>query len=108
MTPLHYPTRGHVLVCTGPNCASRGSRELFDRLWLRFEREQLAYYRSGGAIRLTECGCLGACSYGPAVACYANGREAWYAGMDEGRVVALARAVQDGRELPSEGRYDGG
>ena len=108
MTPIHYPTRGHVLVCTGPSCAGRGARELFDRLWLRFERDRLAYYRTGGSIRLTECGCLGACSYGPSVVCYGNGAEAWYAGMDEERVVELARALQAGGELPVAGRYDGG
>ena len=108
MTPQRYPTKGHLLVCTGPSCTARGSRALFDRLWVRFEHERLAYYRSGGSIRLTESGCLGACSYGPSVACYSGGSEAWYAGMDEQRIVALARAVQDGGELPAEGRYDDG
>ena len=106
--PQHYPTRGHLLVCTGPSCAARGARELFERLWLRLELEQLAYYRSGGSIRLTECGCLGACSYGPSVTCYTAGGEAWYAGMDEELTVGIARAIQAGDELPAEGRYDDG
>ena len=105
--PAFFPTRAHVLVCTGPSCSGRGSRGLFATLWRRFERERLAYY-AGGSLRLTECGCLGACSFGPNLVCYVDGSEAWYAGMDEEQTMELARSLRDRTPLPEHGRYDDG
>jgi len=118
--PLFFETRAHLMVCTGKRCRERGSAALFERLWSAMEREGLAYYARGGAVRLTESGCLGACSHGPNATCYFAasyfaasddaGRpkldQAWYADMDGPRLLELARALNDGAELPARGRYD--
>ncbi|MBK8173425.1 MAG: (2Fe-2S) ferredoxin domain-containing protein [Sandaracinaceae bacterium] len=108
--PLYFPTRVHLLVCTGPSCTRVGSRELFARVWKRLEDENIAYYSSGGNVRLTETGCLGACSFGPNMTCYytENGalREAWYSSLDEDSFMNVARALQQGRPAPVEHRYD--
>lgn len=110
--PRLFPTHGHVLVCTGPSCGARGARALFAELWAALERERLAYYTSGGRVRLTESGCLGACAHGPNLAVYrrdAGGalEEAWYAGVDAASARAIAHAVQARTTLPTAGRYDG-
>lgn len=110
--PGWYPTRAHLLVCTGPNCGPRGAQTLFPWAWEALEREGLAYYRKGGSLRLTACGCLGGCSYGPIVACYRRDgdrlQEAWYAGVTPESFLALARALHRGEPLPDRGRYDPG
>jgi (2Fe-2S) ferredoxin len=102
------------MICVDERCAARGSRVLFGRVWRGLESEGLAYYKSGGNLRLTHSGCLGACQFGPAVTCYFRQgdalREAWYHDMNEARTIALARALHsdrgDGTALPKEGRYD--
>lgn len=108
--PLFFPTRVHLLLCTGPTCARQGARDLFARTWIRLEEEKLAYYTKGGTVRLTETGCLGACTFGPNMTCYytANGamKEAWYSHLDEEHCVAIARALQAGTEPPDDRRYD--
>ncbi len=107
--PRFFPTRGHLLLCTGPTCTGLGARRLFAALWRRLEAEHLAYYKRGGSIRLTESGCLGACGFGPTLACYARRgdrlEEAWYARADEARALAVARAVHEDRPLPEDDRY---
>jgi (2Fe-2S) ferredoxin len=107
---MFFQTNAHVLICVDDRCAARGSRVLFQSVWRGLEVESLAYYKSGGNLRLSHSGCLGACSFGPTVTCYFKRdgelREAWYHGMDHPRTMSLARALHGGLELPREGRYD--
>ena len=109
--PRYFPTAGHLMVCQGQSCLARNSRLLYQALWQALDREYLAYYKPGGQVRLTESGCLGACSYGPTMCVYrtpssgAGLEQGWYAGMDFPAALALARAVQVGAELPQAGRY---
>lgn len=108
--PLFFETRAHLLLCTGPSCRRVGSAELFAHATAALEAHGLAYYASGGSLRFTESGCLGACASGPTVAAYyADGAtlaQAWYAGMDREELLALAQALHDGAALPVEGRFD--
>jgi (2Fe-2S) ferredoxin len=88
----------HLLVCVGPRCSSRGAREAFDEVWDQMDRERLAYYRTGGSVRLTESGCLGACDLGPTVACYQRRpdeliEQKWFVRMSVARIMELARSV---------------
>lgn len=111
MTPLFFATRAHLLVCVGPQCSKRGSRELLGRATAHLEAQKLAYYKEGGTLRLTATGCLGACAHGPNLTAYygdENGqlREAWYAGVDDARLKSIAEALHAGTEPPAEGRYD--
>lgn len=108
-TPLYFRTTGHLLICQNTNCKARGSDLLYRAVWNALEQEKLAYYKTGGSLRLTESGCLGACSFGPVMACYRtrNGvmEEAWYAAVDVPLAKQVAQAIHDEAELPSEGRY---
>jgi (2Fe-2S) ferredoxin len=108
--PTFFKTNAHLMICTGPSCETKGSRLLFQAVWNSLERQELMYYTTGGNLRLTESGCLGACQFGPTVTCYFKHenhlREAWYAGMDYPRTVTLARALHENLEPPTEGRYD--
>jgi (2Fe-2S) ferredoxin len=108
--PLFFQTRGHLLVCTGPRCASRSAAKLLAEAWSTLEARQLAYYKAGGTVRLTASGCQGACEHGPNAIVYftdASGtlQESWYAGVDLARLLAIAEAVHEGRPLPEEARY---
>lgn len=108
-SPHFFETRAHLLVCTGPKCARRDARRLFDSLWQRLERERIAYY-AGGSVRLTESGCLGACSFGPNVCTYVKVEsgsleEAWYFEQTAESVLEIARSVQRGEPLPRARRY---
>lgn len=74
------------------------------------EERRIAYYKTGGSVRLTESGCLGACSYGPTLAVYyddGSGRLAqrWYVDVDVARLVRVATAAHEQSELPEEGRF---
>jgi (2Fe-2S) ferredoxin len=68
------------------------------------------YYTSNGTLRYTTSGCLGACSYGPILACYRQTphglEQAWYAGVTLPLALEVAQAVQEGFPLPSQGRFD--
>jgi (2Fe-2S) ferredoxin len=87
-------TTPHLLVCTGPNCAARGAGALFSNVWTALEREGLAYYKTGGSVRCTASGCLGACAEGPTVAAYpAQGEPQWWVGMNLDATVALANEL---------------
>lgn len=97
-------------MCTGPRCARRGGARLFAEAWHTLETRHLAYYKSGGTVRLTESGCQGACDHGPNAIVYFTDtsgtlQEAWYAGVDHERLVDLAEAVHGDLPLPGEGRY---
>lgn len=108
--PLFFPTRAHLLVCTGPRCSRAGSRRLVDEATVELERRHVAYYKTGGTVRLSEASCLGACAHGPTVVAYFGAphgglAEAWYVGMDTRRVVRLAEALHRGEPAPSENRF---
>ncbi|SMB89309.1 (2Fe-2S) ferredoxin domain-containing protein [Deinococcus hopiensis] len=109
MPPKYFSTRGHLLVCQGPNCQARGSVLLQKALWNHLERSSLAYYKRGGSVRLTESGCLGACSFGPTLCVYRhrNGalEEGWYAAVDFPLAVQIAGALHEEAALPGEGKY---
>lgn len=112
MKPVFHRTRAHLLACTGASCRARGADLVFRALWNGLERENLAYYSRGGNLRLTESGCLGACHFGPTLACYRrleDGRmdEAWYATVDPALALRVARALHAGEDPPNERRYDG-
>ncbi len=109
--PHFFPTRGHLLICTGPTCGERG-RNLYREVCIRLEETGLAYWKRGGSVRITESGCLGACEYGPTIACYASASEtrpaeqAWYFNADMRLAEAIARSVHESIEFPSESRFD--
>jgi len=107
--PPYFPTRGHLLVCTGPRCSRAGSQRLFRDATDLLERRRLAYYKDGGTVRLSEAGCLGACGHGPTLACYRGSvqlEQAWYFAADLALVTKVAEAVQSESALPRERRYD--
>lgn len=107
--PPYFPTRGHLLLCTGPRCSRAGSQRLFREAEGQLERRRLAYYKEGGAVRLSEAGCLGACGHGPTLACYRGSvqlEQAWYCAADLLLVMRVAQSVQDETPLPAERRYD--
>jgi (2Fe-2S) ferredoxin len=77
---------------------------MFQAVWDALDQEKIAYYRTGGSIRLTETGCLGACDYGPTIACYTakfDGpqnlepalKQTWRVNMTAEKIVELARAI---------------
>ena len=109
MPARYFKTNGHLLVCQGQNCQARGSVLLHKALWNHLERQSLAYYKTGGTVRLTESGCLGACSFGPALCVYRQQEdrleEGWYAAVDFPLATRIAQAVQDGAALPTERKY---
>jgi (2Fe-2S) ferredoxin len=108
--PTFFATQAHIQICTSSHCATRGAKPLFQAVWKGLVTEKLAYYTKGGNLRLTQSGCLGACDFGPTLACYFRREQqldqAWYFGMDYPRTMQLARALHGGLELPSEGRFD--
>ena len=75
----------HILVCTGPRCAFRGSGTLLSRLKARLGETGLS-----GRCLVTSTGCLFPCNQGPLIALYP--RNAWYIVPDE---HALGRIVED-------------
>ena len=112
MTPPYFRTTAHLLVCQHVNCKARGSDLLYKALWNALDTSRLAYYKTGGSVRLTESGCLGACSYGPVICVYRQGagevlglEEGWYAAADVPLALRVARAAHEGAELPTERRY---
>jgi (2Fe-2S) ferredoxin len=108
--PIFFQTQAHLQICTSSHCAARGAKPLFQAVWKGLVEEKLAYYSKGGNLRLTSSGCLGACDFGPTVACYfKNGNhleQAWYHSMDYPQTMRLARALHGSLELPSDGRFD--
>jgi (2Fe-2S) ferredoxin len=108
--PSFFATQAHIQICTSNHCAARGGKLLFQAVWKGLEQEKLVYYAKGGNLRLTSSGCLGACDFGPTVACYfrqgAHLEQAWYHGMDYPSTMHLARALHGGLELPQQKRFD--
>jgi (2Fe-2S) ferredoxin len=65
--------RAHVLVCRGPECASRGAQDVYTAIAWEVERQGLS-----DDVVQTQCGCVGPlCGTGPVVCGYPTG--AWYA-----------------------------
>ena len=98
------------MLCQNSSCKQRGADVLHLALTRGLEQEHLMYYKSGGSIRYTTSGCLGACSYGPVLACYRQTpegiEEAWYFGVNFPLAMKVARAVQQEQSLPAEQRFD--
>ena len=109
MPPTFFATKGHLLLCQGSSCTARGADLLHRALNAALERDRLAYYKTGGSLRLTESGCLGACQFGPVLACYRQHdgqlEEAWYAATDFPLARQVAQAVHDEADLPDDRRY---
>ena len=114
MTPPYFKTSAHLLVCQHTNCRARGSDLLYRAVWNALDARRLAYYKAGGSVRLTESGCLGACTSGPVMCVYrqrveqqgqAQLEEAWYAAADFPLAMAVAQAAHDGAELPEDRKY---
>ncbi len=109
MPAKYFRTSGHLLVCQNNNCRARGADLLFVALQRALENERLAYYKTGGSLRFTATGCLGACSHGPIVACYREreGRleQGWYEAVTFPLAMRVARAMHEGADLPEEQRY---
>ncbi|WP_424950463.1 (2Fe-2S) ferredoxin domain-containing protein [Deinococcus sp.] len=109
MLPHYFRTSGHLLVCQHTNCRARGSELLYQALWNTLEREKLAYFKTGGSLRLTESGCLGACSFGPVLCVYRQRagqlEEGWYAATDLPLALEVAKAVHEGEPLPEDRKY---
>ncbi len=109
MKPQIFDTEAHLLVCTDPRCCQNGAEYLFDALWNAFEREGLAYYKTGGNLRLTKSGCLGACDFGPNMVCYFKQdetlRQAWFHNLGFEMAMQIARALKNGETIPERNRY---
>lgn len=109
MIPPYFRTSGHLLVCQHTNCRARGSDLLYTALWKALDERRLAYYKTGGSVRLSESGCLGACSFGPVMCVYRQDtqglEEGWYAGADLPLALKVATAVHEGAELPDDRKY---
>lgn len=77
--------RAHVLVCRGPDCASRGAQETYTAVALESERAGLL-----DDVVQTQTGCVGPlCGRGPVVCCYPSG--AWYAGVGAAEAAEIVR-----------------
>jgi (2Fe-2S) ferredoxin len=75
--------RAHVLVCRGPDCASRGAQDVYTAVAWEVERRGLAE-----EVVQTQCGCVGpVCGNGPVVCCYPTG--AWYAPVTPADAAAI-------------------
>lgn len=109
MPAKYFRTSGHLLLCLNNNCRARGADLLHVALTNALENHKLAYYKTGGSLRFTATGCLGACGYGPILACYRERdgtlEEAWYENVTFGLALKVAKAVHEGEELPNEQRY---
>jgi (2Fe-2S) ferredoxin len=108
--PKFFKTKGHLMLCQNSTCQSRGGGILHSVLVPTLEQRHLMYYTSNGTLRYTTSGCLGACSYGPILACYRQTphglEQAWYAGVTLPLALEVALAVQNDLPLPSQGRFD--
>lgn len=80
----------HVFICSQSrppghprgSCGEKGSPAVIQEFMQQFEQQQL-----WGQFALTSCGCLGTCSYGPAVLVYPEG--VLYSGVTKDDVNAI-------------------
>ena len=64
--------RAHVLICRGPDCASRGAQDVYTAVAAEADRQG-----AGEDVVQGQSGCVGpVCGRGPVVCCYPTG--AWY------------------------------
>lgn len=78
-------TRAHVLVCRGPDCASRGAHEVYSETARQCHAQGV-----DDEVVQTQSGCVGPlCGSGPVVCCYPSG--AWYAGVRPDDVEEIVR-----------------
>jgi len=78
--------RAHLLVCRGPDCASRGAQDVYTALALEVAERGLAE-----EVTQTQTGCVGpVCGEGPVVCCYPSG--AWYVGVAPSDAAAIVGA----------------
>jgi (2Fe-2S) ferredoxin len=76
---------------------------MFSAVWAGLERDQLAYYKTGGSVRCTATGCLGACSEGPTVAAYSrDGSAQWWVEMTAEATIELAADLHRKHTSPKE------
>jgi (2Fe-2S) ferredoxin len=87
-------TRGHLLVCRGPDCGSRGAQDVYTALAFEVDRQGLV-----DEVVQSQCGCIGPlCGRGPVVLSYPTG--AWYAGVEAGDAPAIVgEDLADGRPV---------
>ena len=79
-------TRAQVLVCRGPDCASRGAQDVVTEVAWEVDRQGL-----GEDVVQTLCGCVAPlCGRGPVLLSYPGG--AWYVGV----------RPEDAREIVAE------
>jgi (2Fe-2S) ferredoxin len=88
--------RAHVLVCRGPDCASRGAQDVYTAIAWEVERQGLLE-----DVVQTQCGCVGPlCGSGPVVCCYPTG--AWYAPVAPADAPAIVGRDLAGGEAVDE------
>ena len=96
---------------TGVGLRCHRSTRLFETAWSELEARGLAYFKTGGSIRLTESGCLGACEHGPTLACYSTSAEdlveSWYDHVDLPLLLEIAERAHRGEALPEDRRFGG-
>lgn len=106
-----FATNGHLMLCQGPSCQQHGSVRLYTALEQSLEQHKLLYYKQGGSLRFTRSGCLGACSFGPILACYRRNstgvlQEGWYQHVHYQLALDVAQAVHLKQALPSVQRFN--
>lgn len=105
--PTIFRSKGHLLVCTGPQCAARGGQSVFRATEHALEANHLVYYRRGGVLRLTESGCLGGCQHGPVACLYLRGETdgAFFHSFSVDTALAIGFAVQNDAPVPNTFRF---
>jgi (2Fe-2S) ferredoxin len=85
--------RAHVLVCRGPDCASRGAQGVYTAIADEVHRQGL-----GDEVVQTQSGCVGpVCGAGPVVCCYPS--RAWYAPVDAADAAEIVARDLAGGEV---------
>lgn len=80
-------TRAHLLVCRGPDCASRGAQDVYTAFATEIHHQGM----SEDDVVQTQCGCVAPlCGAGPVVCAYPTG--AWYAGVTPEDVSVIVRS----------------
>ncbi|TAK29746.1 MAG: (2Fe-2S) ferredoxin domain-containing protein [Chloroflexota bacterium] len=85
MKPTMKPYYLHLFVCTDPKpggCGERGGEEVRKRL-----KEELDARGIGMEVRVSRCGSIGLCKFGPAMVAYPEG--AWYVHVQPGDIPEI-------------------